>query len=92
MTETPQVAYFDDLLLRLVRERGLQENHYDPWGLNLVGIETAPVGRLERKQYNGKEKIADFGLGWNFHDARTLDLQIPRWWQVDPLAGPFSAH
>ena len=46
MDESPQVAYFDDLALRLVKERGIQENHYDPWGLNLVGIETEPVDRL----------------------------------------------
>ena len=28
--ESPQPAYFDDLMLRLVKERGMQENHYDP--------------------------------------------------------------
>ena len=44
--EGEEPIYFDDLSLRLVADRGVQENHYDPWGLNLVGIETEPVDRL----------------------------------------------
>ncbi len=72
--------------LRLVDPDNYQENHYDPWGQNLVGIETQAVDRSERKQYNGKEKTEEFGLFWNFHDARTYDLQIPRWHQIDSLA------
>jgi RHS repeat-associated protein len=84
--ESPTPVYFDDLLLKISKERGMQENHYDPWGLNLVGIESQPVDRLERKQYNGKERVSEFGLEWNFHDARTLDKQTGRWCQVDPLA------
>ncbi|MBC7448830.1 MAG: hypothetical protein H7330_12305 [Hymenobacteraceae bacterium] len=43
--QTPLPVYFDDLSLRLVAARGIQENHYDPWGLNLVGIETEPLDR-----------------------------------------------
>jgi RHS repeat-associated protein len=84
--ESPTPVFFDDLLLKIIKARGMQENHYDPWGLNLVGIESLPVDRLERKQYNGKEKVSDYGLEWNFHDARTLDKQTGRWCQVDPLA------
>ena len=84
--ESPQAAYFDDLLVRVIKANGIQEHHYDPWGLSLAGIGTRPLDRLERRQFNGKPHSEDFGLHWNFHDARTLDLQIPRWWQVDPLA------
>ena len=84
--ESPQAAYFDDLLVRVIKANGIQEHHYDPWGLSLVGIGTRPLDRLERRQFNGKPHIEDFGLHWNFHDARTLDVQIPRWHQVDPLA------
>ncbi len=28
--EGPQPAYFDDLLLRIAKDRGIQENPYDP--------------------------------------------------------------
>ena len=37
--ESPEAAYFDDLLLRIAQEKGIQENHYDPWGQNLIDIE-----------------------------------------------------
>jgi RHS repeat-associated protein len=84
--ESPTPVFFDDLLLKIIKARGMQENHYDPWGLSLVGIESLPVDRLERKQYNGKERVSEYGLEWNFHDARTLDKQTARWCQVDPLA------
>ena len=39
-------ALFDDLVLTTEPPLVVQENHYDPWGLNLVGIETEPVDRL----------------------------------------------
>lgn len=85
--ESQEAAYFDDLLLRIVKANALQQNHYDPFGLNLVGIETRPADKVELHQYNGKERVEDYGLEWNFHDARTLDKQLGRWWQVDPMAG-----
>jgi hypothetical protein len=39
VNESSTPAYFDDLVLRPVDPSEFQENHYDPWGLNLVGIE-----------------------------------------------------
>jgi hypothetical protein len=42
----------------------MQENHYDPFGLNLVGIEFASAYDSQF-QYNGKEKQEDFGLNWS---------------------------
>ena len=85
--------YFDDLTVsheHLI----IQENHYDPWGQNLVGIEKQ--GKPDYKfQYNGKEKQDEFGLNWNDYGARFYDPQLGRWHAVDPLADeyqPFSPY
>ncbi len=85
-------AYFDDMALsRPVEPYKYQENHYDPFGLNLVGIEHDgdPNGRF---QYNGKEKQTDFNLNWLDYGARMYDAQLGRWNSVDPLADKMRRH
>jgi hypothetical protein len=69
--ESTAPVYFDDI--KIVQEKGLivQENHYDPYGLNLAGIEKQ--GQPDDKfQYNGKEKQEEFGLNWNDYGVSTL--------------------
>lgn len=84
-------AYFDDMALRPVEPVIYQENHYDPWGLNLVGIEN--IGSPNSKfQYNGKEKQEDFGLNWMDYGARMYDAQLGRWNALDPLADSMRRH
>ncbi|MBB6612556.1 hypothetical protein H7F15_16040 [Pontibacter sp. Tf4] len=62
--------------------------HYDPWGLNLAGIERQ--GSPDHKfQYNGIEKQVDLGLNVLMAKYRTLDPQLGRWWQVDPMVEEF---
>ncbi|TAF31666.1 MAG: hypothetical protein EAZ57_11100, partial [Cytophagales bacterium] len=49
----------------------------------------------QKFQYNAKEKLDEFGLYWNDHGARNLDLQTGRWTAIDPLAEkytPFSPY
>ncbi len=56
--------YFDGLALPVMDPATLQENHYDPWGLSLAGLDYRPPGlkALTQYQYNDKEKQTE--LGW----------------------------
>ncbi|WP_314511907.1 RHS repeat-associated core domain-containing protein [Xanthocytophaga agilis] len=63
----------------------VQENHYDPWGLNLAGIETQGNPN-DKFQYNGKEKQEEFGLDWIDYGARMYNPQLGRWSAIDPMA------
>jgi RHS repeat-associated protein len=81
--ESGQEVFFDDVTIRNDPALIVQENHYDPWGLNLVGIEKE--GRPDHKfQYNGKEKQVELGLHWNDFDARHQDPQLGRFLNIDP--------
>ncbi|WP_133242747.1 DUF6443 domain-containing protein [Pontibacter virosus] len=83
--ESHEAAWFDDMSVLHVEQMLVQENHYDPWGLNLVGIEkTGTPDHLF--QYNGKEKQTELGLGWMDYGARMYDAQIGRWHVVDPMS------
>ncbi|TAF31281.1 MAG: hypothetical protein EAZ57_00180, partial [Cytophagales bacterium] len=44
----------------------------------------------QKFQYNAKEKLDEFGLFWNDHGARNLDLQTGRWTAIDPLAEKYT--
>ena len=62
-----------------------QVNHYYPFGLNMEGNWNGSYADVKNKyQYNGKEWNDDFGLGWNHHDWRFLDVATGRFVTVDP--------
>jgi RHS repeat-associated protein len=77
---------FDDVTVRNAAGLVIQENHYDPWGLNLVGIERIGNAPENKFQYNGKERQLELGLNWQDYGARMYDAQLGRWHSVDPLA------
>ncbi|SHN35725.1 DUF6443 domain-containing protein [Chitinophaga sp. CF418] len=86
--ESQQDVLFDNMILGLSSGPLLEETHYYPFGLTMVGISSYalagnryPKNRLE---YNGIEHTSDLNL--NEYDAfyRTFDPQIGRWKQIDP--------
>ncbi len=91
VNESTEPAYFDNLTLIQEPPLIVQENHYDPWGLNLAGIEKQGLSNHEF-QYNGKEKQEELGLNWLDYGARMYDAQLGRWHVVDPLADLMRRH
>ncbi|GGG19023.1 DUF6443 domain-containing protein [Pontibacter amylolyticus] len=83
--ESYEAAWFDDMSVQHLEQMLVQENHYDPWGLNLAGIEKqgAPDHLF---QYNGKEKQTELGLNWMDYGARMYDAQLGRFHTQDRFA------
>jgi RHS repeat-associated protein len=83
-------ALFDNLTITETPPVIVQENHYDPWGVNLVGIEKELLP-VHRYQYNGKEKLTDLGINNYDYGARHYDAALGRWFTIDPLAEKYKA-
>ncbi|RAI77468.1 hypothetical protein HMF3257_30775 [Spirosoma telluris] len=67
----------------------VQEQHYDPFGLDLTGLSSQPGVTGSRFKYNGKEEQQ--GLGWIDYGSRMYDSAVPRWLQVDPHAEKYES-
>ena len=84
--ESAADVYFDDITIEHRQGLQVQENQYDPFGLDLAGVSGAAPGLRGKNfyQFNGKENQLDLGLNWNHQDWRFFDYQIGRWHVVDP--------
>jgi RHS repeat-associated protein len=79
------VVYLDNWKIEEKGKVILQENHYYPYGKEIVSLGRKGNPNHEFT-YNGKELSEEFN--WNTYDygARGLDADFPVWKQVDPLA------
>lgn len=80
-------VWFDDMGVVVQGSMIVQENHYDPWGMNLVGIEKQDIPTF-RYQYNAmQEKQGDaLGKGYFYEtDYRAYDPQLGRFRGIDIL-------
>ena len=80
--------YFDDLYVQHSGLAVTQENHYYPFGLNIQALERAG-DPSHLWQFQGQEKLADFGLGWAGFKWRFADPQLGRFMSLDPLSEKF---
>jgi len=81
-------VYFDDVTVTHGQGLQVQENQYDPFGLDLAGVSGAAPGlRLKNfYQFNGKEQQNDLGLNWSDYGARFYSSDVAHWTIIDPLA------
>lgn len=66
----------------------VQENHYDPFGLDLTGLNKVPDLTANRFKYNGKEEQQ--GLGWIDFRWRFYEPALGRFIGLDRLSEKFS--
>ncbi len=78
------IVHFDDLSISQEPPLIVQENHYDPWGLNLTGIEVQGTPE-HHYQYNGIEREKSLALNWDMAQYRAYDAQLGRFHVIDPV-------
>lgn len=80
--------FFDNF--QVVHTRGplLEETHYYPFGLTMAGISSRALNNAPENKYKFTGPLFDDDLGWNTYQMkfRTMDTQIGRFLQFDPLA------
>ncbi|MDQ0105042.1 RHS repeat-associated protein [Chitinophaga terrae (ex Kim and Jung 2007)] len=86
--ETNQDVYFDNVVVTLGAGPLLEETHYYPFGLTMAGISSKALNGTPENKYKFTGQLFDDDLGWNTYQMRfrTMDPQIGRFLQVDPLS------
>jgi RHS repeat-associated protein len=74
------------------KARIIQENHYEPFGMTLQGLDyVAEDTRGNKFLYNGGvERQEELGLYWDDSHARGYNMQNGRFEQIDPLSEKYT--
>ena len=84
-SESERAVDVDDVTVRYQPGLRVQEQHDDPFGLELVGLSRNGLVPTNRYLFNGKEAQAELGLtAWTDHGWRQYDAALGRWHVVDP--------
>ncbi|QIL78375.1 DUF6443 domain-containing protein [Hymenobacter sp. HDW8] len=89
--ESDTDVFFDNVTVEHRQGLQVQENHYDPFGLDLVGLSRSGIPE-NKYTFNGKEKQEEFDLNWQDYGARMYDPQLSRWHSVDLLSEKMRRH
>ncbi len=91
VNESSLDVWFDDLTIAFEGALIAQENHYDPWGLELAGIGKQGLDRFTFNAQSEKQKDLNGGKGYFYEtDFRGYDPQLGRFHGYDALASAFS--
>ncbi len=88
--ESQYQVFFDNLQVIHTPGPIMEETHYYPFGLTMAGVSYKAAMKLENKiKFTGQ--LIDDDFGWNCYQMkwRTMDPQLGRFIQVDPLASRY---
>ncbi len=85
--ESQELVYFDNFMLRTKSGPIREETHYYPFGLTMAAISSKAMGKIENKLKFASQLLDDdFGVSYYQFRYRTMDPQIGRFLQIDPLS------
>jgi RHS repeat-associated protein len=79
-------VWFDNLMVGLYKGEVVEENHYYPFGLTLQTTPMATGVTTQPYKLTTKELESNFGINAYDFGARMQDMQLGRWFGLDPLA------
>ncbi|RIY04739.1 RHS repeat-associated core domain-containing protein, partial [Hymenobacter rubripertinctus] len=89
--ESDTDVFFDDISVEHRQGLQVQENQYDPFGLDLAGLSKSATP-ANKYSWNGKERQDEFGLNWHDYGFRNYDPQLGRFMVVDPWTESYSSN
>lgn len=94
--ESTEDVYFDNLVV--VHNIGplLEESHYYPFGLTMARISSKALKGMQypenKKKFSSMELDNELDLNWYQFKYRSMDPQIGRFMQIDPLSVKYTGH